>query len=98
MEITREQFIKEITELSSKGRHFNVSSSDIGNVNLYLQGCVIKANSEEGVNGEVNVYKPYTNMEVTIDFSIIEEITKQANIYTLSFSNGLADVDIEVVQ
>ena len=97
MEMTREQFINEITELSSKGRHFNVSSSDIGNVNLYLQGCVIKANAEEGVNGEINLYKPYANMEVTIDFSIVEEITKQDKTYTLSFINGLSDVDIEVV-
>lgn len=97
MEITREQFIKEITELSSKGRHFNVSSSDIGNVNLYLQGCVIKANEEEGINGEINIYKPYANMEVAIDFNIIDEITKQDKTYTLSFSNGLSDVDIEVV-
>lgn len=98
MEITREQFIKEITELSAKGRHFNVSSSDIGNITLYLQGCVIKANAEEGINGEIILYKPYTNMEVTIDFNIVDEITKQDNIYTLSFSNGLSDVDIEVIQ
>ena len=98
MELTREQFIEEITELSAKGRHFNVSSSDIGNVNLYLQGCVIKANAEEGINGEVTIYKPYANMEVTIDFSIVDEITKQDNTYTLSFINGLSDVDIEVVQ
>ena len=98
MEMTREQFIEEIIELSTKGRHFNVSSSDIGNVTLYMQGCVIKANPEEGVNGEITIYKPYVNMEVTIDFDIVDEITKQDNIYTLSFCNGLSDVDIEVIQ
>lgn len=97
-EITREQFIKEITELSEKETSFNVSSSDIGNVNLYLKGCVIKANAEDGVNGEITMFKPHTNMEVTIDFEIVDEITKQDRTYTLSFSNELSDVDIEIVQ
>lgn len=98
MELTREQFVKEITELSAKETTFNVSSSDIGNVNLYLQGCVIKASEEDGVNGEITIYKPYANMEVTIDLDIVDEITKEGSIYTLSFSNGLSDVDIEGVQ
>ena len=97
MEMTREQFIEEIKGLK-EGTTFNVSSSDIGNVNLYLQGCVIKANAEEGINGEITIYKPYANMEVTLDFNIVDKITKQDNTYTLSFSNGLSDVDIEVVQ
>lgn len=98
MEITKEQLIEEIRELSAKARVFNVSSSDIGNVNLYLQGCTIKASAEDGVDGELTIFKAHTNMEVTIDFSIVEEITKQDNTYTLSFVNGLSDVDIEVVQ
>lgn len=97
MELTREQFIEEITELSEKARVFNISSSDTGNVNLYMQGCMIKANAEEGINGEINIYKPYANMEITIDFNIVDEITKQDKTYTLSFSNGLSDVDIDVV-
>ena len=97
MDLTREQFIKEITELSAETK-FNVSSSDTGNVNLYLRGCSIIASSENGVNGEIIMYKPYADMEVSIDFDIVEEITKEGNIYTLSFVNGLSDVDIEVIQ
>lgn len=98
MELTREQFIKKITELVAKETTFNVSSSDTGNVNLYMQGCMIKASADDGIDGEIVIYKPYANMEVTIDFSIVEEITKQDNTYTLSFNNELSDVDIEVIQ
>lgn len=98
MELTREQFIEEIKALSAKASVFDVSSSDTGNVNLYMQGCMIKASEEDGINGEIIIYKPQVTMEVTIDFDIIEEITKQDNIYTLSFSNGLSDVNIEVIQ
>ena len=98
MEMTREKFIQEINELSAKGTRFNVSSSDTGNVNLYLQGCSIKTNAEEGISGECVIYNPQTDMEVTIDFNIVDLITKQNNTYTFSFRNGLADVDIEVVQ
>ncbi|MBQ2882507.1 MAG: hypothetical protein IJE43_01860 [Alphaproteobacteria bacterium] len=97
MEMTRGQFIEEIKQLK-EGITVNVSSSDIGNVTLYLRGCVIKASSEDGVDGEITIYKPNTDMEVSIDFDIVDEITKQDNIYTLSFRNGLSDVDIEVVQ
>lgn len=98
MELTRGQFIEEITQLSAKETTFNVSSSDSGNVNLYLRECVIKASADEGINGEIIMYKSNADMEVTIDFAIVEEITKQDNTYTLSFTNGLADVDIEVIQ
>lgn len=98
MELTREQFIEEIKALSAKASVFDVSSSDTGNVNLYMQGCMIKASEEDGINGEIIIYKPQVTMEVTIDFSIVEEITKQGNTYTLSFVNGLSDVDIEVSQ
>lgn len=97
MELTREQFIEEITELSAKAKVFNISSSDTGNVNLYMQGCMIRASADDGIDGEIIFYKPYANMEVTIDFNIVEEITKQDNTYTLSFVNGLSDVDIDVV-
>ena len=96
MEMTKEQFAEEINGLK-EGTAFNISSSDIGNVTLYLRGCLIKASLEEGVDGELTIFKPYTDMEVSIDFDIVDEITKQDNIYTLSFRNGLTDVDIEVV-
>lgn len=96
MEMTRERFIEEIKALSAKASVFDVSSSDTGNVNLYMQGCMIKASEEDSIHGEIIIYKPHANMEVTIDFSIVEEITKQDNTYTLSFINGLSDVDIEV--
>lgn len=95
--MTREQFVEEINGLKA-GTTFNVSSSDIGNVTFYLRGCSITANLEEGANGEVTIFKPHTDMEVTIDFDIVDEITKQDNTYTLSFVNGLSDVDIEVIQ
>lgn len=98
MELTREQFIEEITKLSANKATFNILSSDIGNVTLYMKECLITAKAEDGINGELAIYKPYTEMEVTIDFSIVEEITKQDKTYTLSFTNGLSDVDIEVVQ
>ena len=97
MEMTKEQFINEIKELN-EGTTFNISSSDIGNVTLYLRGCLIKASLEDGVDGELTIFKTYTDMEVSIDFDIVDEITKLDNIYTLSFRNGLSDVDIEVVQ
>ncbi len=98
MELTRGQFIEEISELSARDIDFNVSSSDSGTVNLYLRECVIRLNESDGINGEIIMYKPNADMEVTIDFAIVEEITKQDNTYTLSFTNGLADVDIEVIQ
>lgn len=98
MEITREQFVKEINELSAKETRFNVSSSDTGSLNLYLQECVIKASEKEGIDGECLIYKPQADMEVTIDFNIVDMITKQNNTYTFSFRNGLADVDIAIVQ
>lgn len=97
MEMTREQFVEEINGLK-EGTTFNVSSSDICSVTFYMQGCSITANLEEGVSGEVTIFKPHTDMEVTIDFDIVDEITKQDNIYTLSFVNGLSDVDIKVIQ
>ena len=95
--MTRKQFIKEIERLK-EGATCNVSSSDAGNVTMYLYGCVIKASAEDGVEGEITIFKPKTNMEVRIDFDIVDEITKQDNTYTLSFSNGLSDVDIEIIQ
>lgn len=98
MELTREQFVEEIKKLSVKETTFNVSSSDIGNVNLYLRGCVINVNAEEGIEGEITIFKPHTEMEVMLDFNTVNEITKQGNIYTLSFVIGIADVDIEVIQ
>lgn len=81
--MTKEQFVKEIEQLSAKTKVFNVSSSDIGNVNLYLQGCTINVNAENGIDGEITIFKPYANMEVTFDFSIVDEISKQDNIFTL---------------
>ena len=98
MELSREQFIKEITELSAKKATFNILSSDIGNMTLYMKECLITAKAEDGINGEIAIYKPYTDIEVTVDFDIVDAITKQDKTYTLSFSNGLSDVDIEIVQ
>lgn len=93
----KEQFIKEISSFGENST-FDLESADSGTVYFALSGCKVNASSEDGIEGEITFFKPHANMEVRFDFSIIEEITKQDNIYTLSFSNGLADVDIEVVQ
>lgn len=96
MKMTREQFVEEIEGLK-EGTIVNVSSSDIGNVTVYLRGCILSADLENGVDGELTILKVGADMEVTYDFDIVEEITKEDNTYTLSFSNGLSDVDIEIV-
>ena len=96
MELTREQFVKEINGLK-EGTTVNVSSSDIGNVTVYLRGRILSADLENGVEGELTILKVGADMEVTYDFDIVEGITKEDNTYTLSFGNGLSDVDIEII-
>ena len=52
---------------------------------------------EEGIEGEITVFKPYSNMDVTLDFAIIHTITKEDKDYRLEFNNGMSDVVISVV-
>lgn len=96
MELTREQFVKEITTMS-ESRVFNVQSDDSGSVYLALYGCKVGASLEEGIEGEITIFKPYAEMDVTIDLAIVDTITKEDNNYRLEFNNGMSDVVISVV-
>ena len=95
MEITREQFVKELTALG-EGKTFNVQSEDSGSMNLSLYGCKATFALEEGIEGEITMFKPYSNMDVTLDFAIIDTITKEDKDYRLEFNNGMSDVVISV--
>lgn len=97
MEMTREQFIEEIIPMIEECARFNVESVDSGSVFLSLYGCVIDINKDDGISGELIMYKPDTLMEVDVDFAIIDTITKEDDSYHLAFNNGMADVVISVV-
>lgn len=96
MDLTREQFVKELAELG-EGKTFNVQSDDSGSVYLALYGCKVGASLEEGIEGEITIFKPYAEMDATIDFAIVDTITKEENGYRLEFNNGMSDVVISVV-
>ena len=95
--IKKEQFVKEISSFG-ENTTFDLESEDSGTVFFALSGCKVNASLEDGIDGEITFFKPLANAEVRFDFDIIEEITKQDNTYTLSFSSGLSDVNIEVIQ
>lgn len=97
-EITREQFTQEIEELNSKKTTYNFESQDSGSVYFAMGGCSISVNLEDGIDGEITVFKPYAQMEVSIDFSIVDSIYKENDEYYLEFSNGMADVIIKPLQ
>ncbi len=97
MEMTREQFIEEIILMIEECTKFNVESVDSGSVFLSLYGCTIDINKDDGISGELIMYKPDTLMEVDVDFAIIDTITKDDDSYYLAFNNGMADVVISVV-
>lgn len=96
MEITREQFIEEIKALKETTT-INASSLKVGNIGFTFNGCLIYVRVEDGIDGEITIFKPGTDMEVTFDFAIIGEIIKKDSKYTISFSNGLPDMDVEIV-
>lgn len=96
MEMTREEFAKEL-ETVGESRVFNVQSDDSGSVYFALYGCKVKPSLEEGIEGEITVFKPYSNMDITLDFAIIDTITKEDDSYRLAFNNGMSDVVISVV-
>lgn len=97
-EITREQFLAEIEELNNNGATFNFESQDSGSVYFAMAECSIAINMEDGCDGEITVFKPYAQMEVSIDFEIIDSIFKDEEEYYLEFSNGMADAVIVPLQ
>ena len=96
MEMTREQFVKELAVLG-ESRVFNVQRDDSGSVHFALDGCKVETALEEGIEGEITMFKPYSNMDITLDFTIIDTITKEDDSYRLEFNNGMSDVVITVV-
>ncbi len=99
MELTREQFTKELAALEEDRNQFNVESEDSGSIYLSLYGCKIETTLEDGICGEIVMFKPYTEMEVRLDFDIIDAITKEEDgSYRLEMSYyGMPDVVIRNV-
>lgn len=97
MEMTREQFVKELTVLGNDKNNFNVESEDSGSVYLSLYGCKIETTLDDDC-GELVIFKPHTEMEVRIDFDIIDTITKEDDgSFRLEMGNGMSDVVIRNV-
>ncbi len=95
MELTREQFVKELAALEENKNKFNVESEDSGLIYLSLYGCKLETTLEDGICGEIVMFKPYTEMEVRLDFDIIAEITREEDgSYRLEMDNGIPDVVI----
>lgn len=96
--LTSKQFAKELADLG-EDKTFNVQSDDSGSVHLALYGCKVEVTFEEGIEGEINMFKPHSTMDVILDFAIIDNIIKEENgIYRLVFNNGMSDVVISVVE
>lgn len=95
MEMTRELFKKEIEEITDNGKVFIVESEDSGSVYLSMYQSHVYVEMEDGVNGEITIFKPYSNMESRLDFDIIDTITKEDDgTYTVEFNNGMTDLAI----
>ena len=77
MELTRKQFVQEITDLTENGMHFNVESEDTGLVYVRMYGCLLSVILEDDILGRITVFKPLTEMEITIDFDFIGVLTKE---------------------
>lgn len=98
MEITREQFVMELASLGEDKNKFSVESEDSGSIYLSLYGCKIETTLEEGICGEIVMFKPYTEMEVRLEFDIIDIITKEEDgSYRLEMGNGMSDVIVRNV-
>ena len=99
MELTKQQFVEKINSLNEKGATFNVESVDIGSVYLFLNGCNISVKLEECVCEEVTMYKPHTEMEITIDFDLVNWIEEDEDgAIQLELNNGLSDLVIRLVE
>lgn len=95
MEMTREQFVTELASLGEDKNKFNVESKDSGSIYLSLYGCKIETTLENGICGEIVMFKPYAEMEVRLDFDIIDAITKEeGGLYRLEMDNGMSDIVI----
>lgn len=93
--LSREKFIEEIN--SKKETLYNVSSVDVGTVYLSLGGCVVTVDLDSGIDGEITFFKPYTAMEVSVDFAIVESLSKDGDTFTLEFNNGMTDVEMTIL-
>lgn len=98
MKMTKELFKREIEEIKDNGKVFTVESEDSGSVYFIMHGCSIAVNLEEGIEGEITIFKPNVEMEVTLDFDIINSIIKENDEYLIEFSNGMADVVIRTLE
>lgn len=98
MEMTREQFVEELTALGDSKNNFNVESEDSGSVYLSLYGCKVETTLEDGICGEITIFKPHAEMEVRLDFEVIDSITKEDDCsYRLEMNNGMSDIVIRNV-
>lgn len=98
MEMTKEQFLKELAALEEDKNKFNVESEDSGSIYLSLYECQVEATLEDGICGEIVMFKPYAEMEVRLDFDIIDAITKEEDgSYRLEMDNGMSDIVIRNV-
>lgn len=97
MEMTREQFAKEIEEINSKGGTYSVESVASGSVALSMYQCAVIVSLEDDMNGEITIFKPYTLMEARLDFGIIDTITKDdSGEFNIEFNNGMTDITIKL--
>ncbi len=98
MELTREQFAEELATLGENKNQFNVESEDSGSIYLSLYGCKVETTLEDGICGEIVMFKPCTEMEVRLDFDIIAAITKEEDgSYRLEMDHGMPDIVIRNV-
>ena len=91
-ELTKEQFKQEIIELNKEETVFDVNSTDSDGLGLSMNKCKVEIN-----DNEIVIHKAYTFMEATIDFDIVEFISKEDSTYIIEFNNGLVDVEIDIV-
>ena len=99
MELTKQQFMEKINSLNEKEATFNVESVDTGSVYVSLYGCNISITLEDGICGEITMFKPHTEMGVSIDFDLVDGIKEDEDgAIHLELNNGLADVVIRPVE
>lgn len=97
-ELTREEFAQEIKVLNEKGVEFNAESVDSGSIFIAFTGT-ITVNFEAGIDGEITFFKPYGNMEMTLDFNMVDAITQYDDgSYRLEMDNGISDIEISVAK
>lgn len=94
MEMTKKEFLEAINKANKEGKKFNIESVDSSSVYLSLYECNIKTNEDDGIEGEITFFKPYTAMEVRLDFAIIDVIYKESAGYRFEFNNAMPDVDV----